>query len=114
MSDEEEQQTHEESGEEEEEEEVDEVFERIEEAKGDNVEEKVVYDEDGNPLSFTFNKVYMFGERGSGLRPRGDVQGSIPFGRIASIRESSSKIPIFHERCFHFLFHAPSPLSGKT
>lgn len=41
------------------EEEVDEVFEKIEEAKGDNVEEKVLYDEQGNPVSFTFNKVFL-------------------------------------------------------
>ncbi|XP_063603265.1 troponin T, fast skeletal muscle-like [Penaeus indicus] len=77
MSDEETQYAESENNEEEEEEEeegeVDEIFEKIEEAKDDNVE-KILYDEEGNPVSFTFNKVFLFGERGSGLRPRGEVQ----------------------------------------
>nr|AAT77811.1 calpain B [Gecarcinus lateralis] len=64
----------EEENEEGEEEEVDESYDRVDNPIGDDTIEKTLYDDEGNEMFFVFDKFYMFGERGSGLRPRGQVQ----------------------------------------
>ncbi|XP_076044088.1 uncharacterized protein LOC143027067, partial [Oratosquilla oratoria] len=52
---------------------IDECFDR-EEIQGPDGVDRVLYDDEGNEITFHFDKVYNFGERGSGLRPRGTVQ----------------------------------------